>query len=253
MAGKKKKKPAANPARGFATTSLPSKAKVSTTDETATAGAALLSASSAAPEADSGEKENNNPDSITKEEQEYILLDAIVQKLGPKTRGEGQRIATRMEVEKRTLRKMCFPLDLNKVFGFSLLGSAQERKLGGANKEEISLGEQVLSLARDEFNQLCEAEIPEKEGKRGETLLANAWILHKTLTSIGFPRIKIEEGLQQIARVGSSGLDKEKGLDTAMEELLDWLALNCEERELPGFSEDAGRGDNKGKGLASGI
>jgi ATP-dependent RNA helicase DHX29 len=253
MAKTKKKKSATNTARGFATTSTPSKVKPSEPpmDDSVPSKVEDVEVSGI-PKPGSGssnadEKEYTIP---TEEEQADFELQRFVEKNGPKVYKESQRIVNKTETEKRTIRSICFPLKLEKIFRFNLTRYASKQKVEEDINQEVGLGEQILRLAREEQSQLYPDE-PKASMRRGETLLANGWILHKTLTAMGFPNGRVEEGLQTLAGRNNNSLDKEKGLDSAMEDILDWLALYCDEDELPGFldaSPGSGNVSKRGSG-----
>ncbi|KAG0633734.1 hypothetical protein HOY80DRAFT_990174 [Tuber brumale] len=247
MGGKKKNKVASNPARGFATTSVPSKTKTPAPVAEGPSEKGIDTLVVSEPSGQGSGKVGEIPGIPSGEEVEEHRLKALVDKLGQRVRRETQRIVTRVEVEKRTIRSICYPLKVNKLLEFDFVRySNQPRTTGGV--KELGVGDQILALAKEEFIQMRRAD--ETECKRGEALLLNAWILQKTFISMGFPKGRVEEGLQALADHGSATLDKEKGLDGALEEMFDWLALNCEEEELPGFYDEFSKG--KKKDVASG-
>lgn len=114
-AGKKKKKPTANPARGYATTSLISKTKLENETETASTGNSGIATpektSTPAESKDSGTK-NVGADpklhELSPEALEAHLetseLQAFVEKHGPKVKKESTRHAQRLRTERRVLR-----------------------------------------------------------------------------------------------------------------------------------------------------
>lgn len=241
----KKRKVVANPARGFATTSTPSKAKppASSTDETPSKVGAQVSIIPEASEGEGGkiEAEYTIP---TEEEQEDFELQCLVEKHGPKVRKEAQRIVNRMEAEKRTIRNICFPLKLERILRFNLTRYASKQR-PEESEQEIGLGDQILRLAREEYAQ---HQVEKDNGWKGETVLVNGWVLHRVLIAMGFPLKRVEEGLRALAGMSTNMLDKEKGLESAIEEILDWLALYCDEDELPGFLGTIGTGNAEKKG-----
>lgn len=258
MAGtKKKKKAATNTARGFATTSTPSKVKPSEppVDDSVPSKAEDVEVSGI-PKPGSGssntdEKEYTIP---TEEEQADFELQCFIEKNSPKVNKESQRIVSKTETEKRTIRNiyMCFPLKLEKILRFNLTRYAsKQQKVEEDINQEIGLGEQILRLAREEQSKLYPDE-PKASMRRGETLLVNGWILYKTLTTMGFPSRRVEEGLRALAGRSNNSLDKEKGLESAMEDILDWLALYCDEDELPGFLDASPGSGNISKRGSSG-
>lgn len=248
----KKRKPAANPARGFATTSTPSKAKppAATAEDPALSGAEdkAPTVSKTGQRAEGGaDKEYTIP---TEEEQEDFELQCLVEKQGPKVRKETQKIVNKAEAEKRTIRNICFPLKLEKIFRFNLTKYASKQKSEETMEQEIGLGEQILRLAREEYGQLNQG--GGNKTWKGEAVLVNGWILQRALLAMGFPLKRVEEGLQILAGVSTNLLGREKGCELAMEEIIEWLALHCDEEELPGFVETFGIGNAARKGGDSG-
>lgn len=256
MAKTKKKKAAVNTARGFATTSTPSKIKPpeppvqeDPVPSKAPEDVEVPGVKPGSGDANTGEEEYTVP---TEEEQADFELQCFVEKNGLKVYRESQRIVKKTEAEKRTIRNICFPLKLEKILRFNLTRYASRQKVEELENQDVGLGEQILRLAREEQSQLYPEE-PKASAGRGETVLMNAWILHKTLTDMGFRPGRVEEGLQTLARRNNSPLDKDKGLDSAMEDTLDWLALYCDEDELPGFLDTTPGSGNVSKRGSSDV
>lgn len=244
----KKRKAVANPARGFATISVPSKAK----PPVANLEDAVLSKTDdkipAVPEprGGAGEKVEKEYTIPTEEEQEDFELQCLMEKQGPKVRKETQRIVGKAEAEKRTIRKICFPLNHEKIFRFNLTRHSSKQKPGEATEQHVELGEQILRLAREEDAQINQGGA---SGWRGEPVLVDGWIVQRALIAMGFPVKRVEEGLQALVGRSINPLGKEKGLELAIEETIEWLALNCAEEELPGFVETSGVGNGTRKGV----
>lgn len=243
----KKRKPAANPARGFATTSVPSKAKPPAINLEDTVLSKTEVKTPVVPETKKGagekpEKEYTIP---TEEEQEDFELQCLVEKQGPKVRKETQRIVNKAEAEKRTIRNICFPLNHEKIFRFNLTRYVSKHQPGEGAEQEIGLGEQILRLAREE-----DAQLDQGGGSvwRGEAVLVNGWIVQRALISMGFPIERVEEGLKALVARSTNPLGREKGLELAIEDTIEWLALHCREEELPGFVETSGAGNGSKKG-----
>jgi len=248
MGGKKKNKVAYNPARGFATTSVPSKTKTPAPVPESTREKEIDALVVAEPSEQGSGKADGISHIPNEEEMEEHRLKALVDKLGHRARRETQRIVAKVEVEKRTIRSICYPLKVNKLLEFDFVRYSNQPKTT-SGVEELGVGDRILALAKEEFTRMYQGN--ESECKRGEALLLNAWILQKTFVSMGFPKEKVEEGLQALTDHGSTALDKEKGLDGALEEMFDWLALNCEIEELPGFYDEFSKGKKKNVGSGS--
>lgn len=242
----KKKKPAVNPARGFATTSTPSKVKPPTTLEVVAPSKLEGEAPTASePVKASGEKIENEYAIPTEEEQEDFELQLLVEKQGPKVRKETQKIVNKAIAEKRTIRNICSPLKLERIFKFNLARYASRQRSSEVVEQEVGLGDRILELARAESIQSSQGT---SKVWKGEAVLINGWILQRALLAMGFPPKRVEEGLQVLAGTSGDPLSKEKGLELAMEEIIEWLALNCDEDELPVFAEDPGAGNGPRKG-----
>lgn len=218
--GKKKKKAvASNPARGFATTSLPSKAKIAEPEPEP----------EPEPAAPPEEPEQPQWQPPTAEEETELALRSIVEIHGPKVRREAQKIVTKSETEKRTLRSsnLCYPLKLDRIFGID--AGRLGRKSEGI---EEALGEKVLQLAKTEY--LVALEKNPRLGATEDGILVQAWTLHKVLLGLGFTRKRVEDGIKVVLnRVGRSDRD----VETLLDEVLEWMALFCSPEEMPTFLE----------------
>jgi len=248
MGGKKKNKVAYNPARGFATTSVPSKTKTPAPVPESTREKEIDTLVVAGPSEQGSGKADGISHIPNEEEMEEHRLKALVDKLGHRAGRETQRIVTKVEVEKRTIKSICYPLKVNKLLEFDFARYSNQSKTTGGMKE-LGVGDQILALAKEEFARMYQGN--EGECKRGEALLLNAWILQKTFVSMGFPKERVEEGLLALTDHGYTALDKEKELDGALGEMFDWLALNCEIEELPGFYDEISKGKKKNVGSGS--
>lgn len=122
---KKKKKPASNPARGFATVSMPSKPKPETTQTTSPAtgeskatpesepqptGAEDRTANASAPPATSS-LQNYTPEELEKHLEE-AELQILVDKYASKCRNDATRQAAKLENERRVFRQQSVTLSL---------------------------------------------------------------------------------------------------------------------------------------------
>lgn len=244
----KKRKPAANPARGFATTSVPSKVKPPATtnlEDTVLSKTEAKTPVVSEPQKGTGGKIEKEYTVPTEEEQDNFELQCLVEKQGPKVRKETLRIVNKAEAEKRTIRNKCFPLNHEKIFRFNLTRYASKNKPGEVTEQEIGLGEQILRLAREEDAQLNQGG---ESVWRGDAVLVDGWIVQRALIAMGFPIKRVEEGLQALVAKSTNPLGKEKGLELAIEETIEWLALNCGEEELPAFVETTGTGNGTRKG-----
>jgi ATP-dependent RNA helicase DHX29 len=220
--GKKKKATASNPARGFATTSLPSKFKPTTPPP---------------PEPDPLVPVTAQPEQTPTwqppteaELAESELLEIVTDHI-PKVRRETQRITNKAETEKRTLRITCYPLRLDRVLGVAHLASTVT---GAGSNDKESLGEKILRLAREEYLQQLARTTRrgDSTSKEDKCLLVTGWTLHKVLMALGFPRHRVEEGVKAI--LSREGAER-KDVEALLEEVLEWIAMFCETEEMPKF------------------
>lgn len=248
MAGKKKtKKPAANPARGFATTSVASKPRVDTPDSTdeaaissnhATAPAKTdATASQPQSEATGGAtsaKEAEKP--LSPEEFERQLeeseLQLMVEKYAQKVRRDVQRQKNRLETDRRVLRGQAETVNTRKWLPSELM-------------------DHIIDLIQAE-SRFAASSITSDSSTTGkalqeEDLTIKLWTLQETLAAAGFPEDKIQPALRfvlDIAPSVSSSVSRDSiwGLDEALE----WLARECVRDELPDY-EARGKKSQAGK------
>lgn len=241
MAGKKKaKKPAANPARGFATTSIASKPRADTADgiddiaDAATKGNGNAPPSSKdAPPSTAGQpgdaaKGTKPENPLSPEEFERQLeeseLQLLVEKYAQKVKRDAQRQKNRLETDRRLLRSQAEPINTKKWLPQELM-------------------DHLLDLVQAE-GRFAASSVVTEGGTTGKVLqeedaTMKLWTLQQTLTGAGFPEEKIRPVLQFVldmaANVSTSNRDSIWGLDEA----LDWLARECTQEELPNYD---GRG-----------
>ena len=237
MAGKKKtKKPAANPARGFATTSVASKPRVDpaeATDETLAAGklddANTPPSQDAPPSAsNTAEKQANEPKPLSPEEFERQLeeseLQLLVEKYAQKVRRDVQRQKSRLETDRRLLRAQAETINAKKWLPQELM-------------------DHVLDLIKAEGRFAASSVTSEGASSRlppEEDLTIKLWTLQETLQSSDFPEDKIQPALQFVLDIAPNIPQSAKSESIwGLEEVLDWLARECSREELPSYS---GRG-----------
>lgn len=237
---KKKKKPASNPARGFATVSVPSKPK--TTDSTTVSSAAESTAASdvekpqpvaasepaaaapvtAAPEGQA--LKDYSPEDLEKHLEE-AELQLLVDKYASKCKNDSARQVAKLETERRVLRPQANTLSLTDWLSPELL----ERLLNLAQKEQQDSDPPPAYDSN-------ESKGPTSE----EDLYVRLWTLKETLLKLGFPEIKTQEVLKHIL-VYFSGNPASNSKDVIwnLEESLEWLAMNCDSNELPPYLDKA--------------
>ncbi|KAI1642790.1 P-loop containing nucleoside triphosphate hydrolase protein [Daldinia loculata] len=238
MAPKKKKtKPVANPARGFATTSIASKPKpraeiTKEPAQTAAEGGKLdapPTSSSRDPNTPpSNPNSNNTPQTsqqkevLSPEEFERQLeeseLQLLVEKYAQKVKRDAQRQKSRLETDRRLLRGQAEPLNTRKWLPQELM-------------------DHILDLIQAENRFGASSLAPESTNSNGklpseEDLVIRLWTLQQTLTGASFSEDKVKAVLQHVldiaVSIGSTSKDNIWGL----EEALDWLARECTRDEL---------------------
>jgi len=230
MAGKgKKKKPASNPARGFATTSIASKPKAEALDveqdpvptEELSNTPKNQQGDLSGPVALNGEptlpEKTLTPEEFEKQLEESELQ-VLVEKYAQKSKRDALRQKTRLETERRVLRTQAENLNARKWLPPELM-------------------EEILDLIKEEgrfSGQAADASNMSKQSLE-EDLAIRLWTLQQTLVGAGFLRDKVILALQHVLdisdKIGTSNKDTIWGL----EESLDWFARECSREELPDY------------------
>lgn len=227
----KKKKPAANPARGFSTVSLPSKPKPTESPAPSSAADSGVPSESEQPtpaEANPPPADTQAPQSLqnySPEELEKHLeeseLQLLVEKCASKCKNDAARQVSKMETERRILRQQSTTLSLFEWFPTEILNW-------------------ILSLGEAEEHTVTPVPARDSSGvKRSvseEELCAKLWTLREALLRLGFPEAKIDDLFKYLLQYYSgnfagSNRDSLWNLD----ESLDWLALHCSPEELPSY------------------
>ncbi|KAH9883523.1 P-loop containing nucleoside triphosphate hydrolase protein [Xylariomycetidae sp. FL2044] len=252
MAGggkKKRSKPTANPARGFATTSVASKPKpriedpelpVESTNNNPDAGLANLnlpnppssSAAAAVTDPHKGPPEKHlSPEEFEKQLEESELQ-LLVEKYAQKVQRDVKRQKTRLETDRRLLRSQAEPLNTRKWLPQELM-------------------DHILDLVQFETRS-APACLPSDSSSNGkvpseEDLVMRLWTLDLTLKSAAFPSDKIRPALQYVLDIATSVSTSNKDNIWGLEEALDWLARQCSTDELREYDY---RGGNPNKSQA---
>ncbi|KAL1310940.1 hypothetical protein AAFC00_001163 [Neodothiora populina] len=238
VAKKKKSKPAANPARGFATTSIVSKSRVdsenATVDTTAintaaensgVASPALASnvatlassdkkASVPAKEAAAKELHELNPEEL---EAQLNLSDLqnLVEQQGPKVKKESSRQVSRLQTDRRVLRSQADLLTVREWLPDELM-------------------QQIIDLALEEERTIAANSNPTALKRFSEDeLLSRTWQLHLALIDLDIPGEQTQKVLQYI--LANPPADEAGNFIWALPEALDWLAIHCESGQLLGY------------------
>jgi ATP-dependent RNA helicase DHX29 len=237
MAGKKKtKKPAANPARGFATTSVASKARVDPAEAPSDGAlAAKVNDAAAAPpsngaprtgSANSTQTEQKAPaQALSPEEFERQLeesqLQLLVEKYAQKVRKDAQRQKTRLETDRRLLRTGAENINTKRWLPQELM----DHVLGLIQAEGRFAASSVSSEGST-------SRLPSEED-----LLIRLWTLQETLQNSGFPEERIQPALHFVLDIAPNiPYNSRSDFIWGLEEVLDWFARECSREELPDYS-----------------
>ncbi|KAK2615568.1 hypothetical protein N8I77_002314 [Diaporthe amygdali] len=236
MAGAKKKKtkPAANPARGYATTSVVSKTRVEPTENAAepakkgttdTPGKKLStvplqpSTENDKPSGTAEKKPELTPEEFEKQLEESELQ-ILVDKYAQKTRRDAQRQKQRLETDRRLLRGQAESVNSKKWLPQELMDhildliQAEGRFSASSSTSDGASGGKMLSE---------------------EDLTIKLWALQQTLKGSGFPEARIQDALQFVLDISAniSGISKDS--IWGLEEAMDWFARECAVDELPEY------------------
>lgn len=239
---KKKKKPASNPARGFATTSTASKPKHDETRELE--GGVRLGALDADVLSTTAEdginakySASNEPEKalceLTPEELESQLEDSSLQILveihGEKTKKDVFRQVSRLQTEKRLLRSQAEHLGIRQWLPPEIMQIITD-----------------LQQAPEDSNRYLQAHSDSTKTDLSEDdLLIKLWALKRLLPLLGFPEhrtgLALRHLLSTLNRPWSQSLSSGKESMWGLDECLAWLALNSELPDLPRFDGREGQ------------
>lgn len=228
MAGaKKKKKPAANPARGFATTSIASKPRPESEEQPSkdihapqTKPAAVGKAS---PPAKTPSQHPPQPQ-LSPEEFERQLeeseLQLLVEKHASRAKRDAQRQRSRLETDRRLLRSQADTVNVPKWL-----------------PQEIF--DHVLDLIEAETRFAVSSVSPENAGSGKmppeEEMIIRLWTLRQTLEAVAFPESRVEAALRHIIEIAPHVAPAVKDSIWGLDEALEWLARQCTPDELPSY------------------
>ncbi|CAJ2503059.1 Uu.00g104530.m01.CDS01 [Anthostomella pinea] len=244
MAGAKKKKtkPAANPARGFATTSITSKPKprVENPDPEPNlrehASAPPPPSSQAPPPAGPNDDAVSNPqqnEHLTPEQFERQLeeseLQLLVEKHAQKVKRDAQRQKSRLETDRRLLRGQAEPLNTRKWLPQELM----DHVLDLIQAESRFASSLLVADASTSGNMPAE-----------EDLTMRLWALQQALAGAGFADDKVKSVIQYVLEIASNVSTTNKDNIWGLDEALDWLARECTREELHDY-------DCRGRGVKS--
>ncbi|KAL8938001.1 MAG: hypothetical protein Q9216_004129 [Gyalolechia sp. 2 TL-2023] len=228
MAPKRKnKKPAANPARGFATISTASKAK------TANEVSAEVLEPGSVPDDPNYLKEHVGSNvavekelhELSPEELEKRLeesdLNIFLEKHCEKIRRDASRQISKSQTEKRVLRAQADPLQTRSWLPSDIMDLV------------------IQTIESEHFNDRYCPNASNHDESSEDDLYVKVWTLKRVLIDLGFSAKICQEALQHLlsAMRNPAVRDDLTGKDTiwGLECCLDWLALHCEAQQTPSY------------------
>ena len=246
--GKKKKKAASNPARGFATVSQVSKRAIERESETEAVKQVVEDATAASvgqPEQTTDIKGGSStlePEvvvdapKLSPEEFEKALeeseLEQWVDKHGASFRKEVGRQVSRLQTDRRLLRDQAQYLSTRDWLPPDILDEVLE--LIRSDAEAGKMLPDVESRAKTRF--------PSEED-----ISIRLWTLRQTLLDLAFDEESVEKVLRYV--LDSKQLQSSREVIWGLTEALDWLALHVSRRELPDYEQrrqQASSGESRG-------
>ncbi|KAK1253156.1 hypothetical protein MKX08_004343 [Trichoderma sp. CBMAI-0020] len=239
MAGgnKKKKKPAANPARGFATTSVASKPRLEVVEPVGSQSSSGVNtpkngppaASEATPQASTpaeqhGERAQPKEAVLSPEEFERQLeeseLQLFVEKYSLKVKRDAQRQCSRLETDRRLLRSQAETINTPKWLPRELM-------------------DHILDLIKAESRFYASSLSSENAGPgkmpSEEDLVSRIWTLRQTLSGAAFSESVVESTVRHILDIAPNISSAPRDYIWGLEEALEWLARETPLEELPTY------------------
>lgn len=232
---KKKKKPASNPARGFATVSMPSKPKPEaiTTPSSAAEESKptpenepqpertdVRTADAAAPQSTSS-LQDYTPEELEKHLEE-AELQILVDKYAVKCKNDAARQATKLDNERRVFRQQSATLSLLEWLPTDIQDSILELASTEEHDYLITSGRITSS----------------KQAGSEEDLYNKLWTLKETLLKLDFPANRVEDALKHILQY-FAGNSANVGRDVVwnLDEAIEWLATHSDKNELSSYTQ----------------
>jgi ATP-dependent RNA helicase DHX29 len=235
---KKKKKPASNPARGFATVSMPSKPKPEATPTPSPATGESKATPESEPQAQRTEErtagagapqptpslQDYTPEELEKHLEE-AELQILVDKYATRCKNDAARQATKLDNERRVFRQQSVTLSLLEWLPTEIQDRILE--LSGAEEHEY-----FATNARPSSKQVGSE----------EELYSKLWTLKETLLKLEFPENRVEDALKHVLQY-FAGNSTSAGRDVVwnLDEALEWLATHSDKLELPSYTQTNGR------------
>ena len=231
---KKAKKPAANPARGFATTSSASKPWGATADDDSAhveaeskkheSNARLERAPAAAVKADISAADGKELADLTPEQLEAQLvaseLQLFVEKYATRTKQDAQRHVARLQTERRLLRTQAERLYLDNWISEGLI-------------------EKILNLVSSESSQARPTGVsPDPRDGIADDVVQRTWVLRRALLGLDFAEDRADEAIRQFL-TGLTSLEVKDSKAArenvwGLEICLEWLAATYGS-EMPNY------------------
>ncbi|KAM0455565.1 hypothetical protein ACHAPV_007642 [Trichoderma viride] len=238
MAGgnKKKKKPAANPARGFATTSVASKPRLEVVDVGSQSSSGVNTPKNAPPAASEATPQASTPAEqhseraqakeavLSPEEFERQLeeseLQLFVEKYSQKVKRDAQRQCSRLETDRRLLRSQAETINTPKWLPRELM-------------------DHILDLIKAESRFYASSLSSENAGPgkmpSEEDLVSRIWTLRQALSGAAFSESVVESTVQHILDIAPNISSAPRDYIWGLEEALEWLARETSLEELPTY------------------
>lgn len=234
---KKKKKTANNSARGFATTSTPSKLKVddekekdidNQNTEFEPSGVSIAQPANSFVSAITGNAQKELHE-LTPEELEFHLeeshLQLLLEEYGEKCKKEASRQVNRLSTERRVLRPQAERLDIRAWLPDELVQEILNLLKNQVNNTNLDI-ESVRAQANSEILE--------------SDLMNKLWTLEKVLGQLGFNEVRIRSVLiSLLKRWQSSKPIMSKDSIWGLDECFDHLILICEPEEIPAYGSQA--------------
>lgn len=228
VAKKKKTKPAANPARGFATTSIASKPKpekndIDTSNTTSGRASPAVVAQQAPPPEEPKQATPSVKSGLTRElhelnpeefeaQMELSDLQNVIEQQGPKVKKESSRQVARLQTERRVLRSQAELLTVREWLPDEIM----HQILDLAVEEERGLAANGNSNSLKRLNE--------------DELLSRIWQLNLSLTDLDISEEQINKALQHI--LSNPPTEEASSFIWGLSEILDWLAVHSEPGQL---------------------
>nr|KMM65618.1 ATP-dependent RNA helicase A [Coccidioides posadasii RMSCC 3488] len=225
--GRKKKKPASNPARGFTTTSIPSKSQVinsgvlTKAEQPSVTKEEQKPATAGQPEKSKDSLENLPPEELEKHLEE-AELQSLLDKYAGKCKNEASRQAGRLETERRTLRAQGMTINTRDWLSPDICNLIIEKEIKEIEK---------LPSYFSRFDENADFMANEEE------LCINMWTLKETLLKLGFSKSMVDKALRGILLHSSQDQASNKDFTSSIGPVLEWLASHSSEDELPIYGQ----------------